>query len=196
MTSFDYVLGIFQSVAFVLNISTNGSVHESFKSGFSILNNFMVLLVLIPIDFQNQIFWGLVFLMLNPESGWLMWDSIPPLLKGRFYIFGTSLNCQSLLLRCPLVWDCTSASLSCLRASLLPFIVDMLFIYVSGPFQRKIIPCVVVYLLCPWEEVCLGSSYAHPEPLSQKTKYFILSTFISSLSSWSNDLYHFTSQNE
>ena len=43
-----------------------------------------------------------------------------------------------------------------LNAALLSFVVEAVFIQ----FSEKIIPYVVVDLLCPWEEVSSGSFYA------------------------------------
>lgn len=56
-------LAAFQTVAFLLDLRASRSVHESFKSGYSIPFNSMISLELIPIDFQNQAFWGLIFLL-------------------------------------------------------------------------------------------------------------------------------------
>lgn len=56
-------------VAFVLDFKANAFVHEPFKSMISIPYNYMIILVLIPIDFQNQSCWGLVFLVLATRMG-------------------------------------------------------------------------------------------------------------------------------
>lgn len=112
----------------------------------------MILLVLIPIDFQTQTFWGLIFLVLVPRVGIssvrhnpsILWGSIPYLRK-------------SLLLWGHPVWLPLLPLLMRLFYLLLWRPLSILF---SGPFQRKITPHVAVNLLCLCEEGSLESSYA------------------------------------
>lgn len=103
----------------MLDISANGTVHGPFKRGVSIPYNAMVLLDLIHIDFQNWIFWVLVFWCWIQGSRCLMWGSIPSLLEGKLYIFGVSLDCRSLLLGYHPGWDCISVSPTCFHVPLI-----------------------------------------------------------------------------
>lgn len=66
-----YGLGAFHSVTFVLDLRMGGSAHEPFKSGISVPYSSVFLLVLIPIDFQNQMFGDLVL----PEP--VLWVRMP-----------------------------------------------------------------------------------------------------------------------
>lgn len=56
----------FQTVAFALDLRASEFSRELFKSVFSIPHSSMAPLDLIPIDFQNQAFGGLIFLVLDP----------------------------------------------------------------------------------------------------------------------------------
>ena len=51
--SLTYNLGAFQSVAFLLDLRVIGFVWKPFRIGISVLYSSMILLVLIPIDFQG-----------------------------------------------------------------------------------------------------------------------------------------------
>lgn len=56
-------LDVFHSITFVLDLRISGFAHEPFKSGTSVPYSSAFLLVLIPIDFQTQMFGDLVFLV-------------------------------------------------------------------------------------------------------------------------------------
>lgn len=126
-----------------------GPVHlrvNTWRTGSS-FPTFLIILVLIPIDFQNHTFWGLVFHVLTPRGSsifleflWIMgswclgWAprqshvSASPIFLDASFFFGL------------LLWMCYSSSSWTL-------------------FQRKIILYVAVNS-CPWEEVNWGSSYS------------------------------------
>ena len=57
-----YGLGTFQTVALALDLRASRSAHKPFKSRFFLPCSSVFPLDLIPVDFQNQMFWGLVFL--------------------------------------------------------------------------------------------------------------------------------------
>lgn len=67
-----YCLGIFQFVAFVLALRALGfalDFRAKGKSRISISSISMILLALIPFDFQHQKCWDLVFLVPAPSGG-------------------------------------------------------------------------------------------------------------------------------
>ena len=56
----------FQTFIFALDIWVSGFMHELVKTEISITCNSVILLVLLPINFQSHIFWVLIFLLLAP----------------------------------------------------------------------------------------------------------------------------------
>lgn len=73
----------------MLYLSVSGSMSEYFKNGFSISYSSMVSLVLIPIDFQNQTYWELVFTELDPGVGVPdVGGTVSSLLQRKFHYFG------------------------------------------------------------------------------------------------------------
>lgn len=122
-----YGLGV-QSIAFVLDLRVSEFPHWPFKSGISILYSSMILLVLFPIDFQNQMFWVLSFWCQPSGLGSLVWSTIPSFLEGVFHIFGIHLTCGGHFSWGGSWQGCVSNSFTFLHASLLSFVVEVLFI--------------------------------------------------------------------
>lgn len=81
-----YDLGAFQSIASALDLRTSGFVRSPFKSDISLPYSSMTVLALIPIDFPNQTFWGLIFPL--PYVG--HHSSIP---QGSFLFFWIPSDC-------------------------------------------------------------------------------------------------------
>ena len=91
--SLAYGLGTLQILALALALSTNWSLHKPFKSSSSIPYSSMVLLDLVPIDFQNQAFEGegayLSSARLKGEGAWCGVQSLH--FSGEISIFWGSL---------------------------------------------------------------------------------------------------------
>ena len=144
----------------MLVLSTREFVQEPFKSRITIPCSSMVFLVLIPINFPNQTFWGLIFPVPaprvrvpdvghNPFTPWVrvLYFGDPSWLWGH-HIWGgvpgeavcLPLLPFSMCLFCLLLWRC------CLSSS-------------QVLFRGKTVLHVAVNMLCLWEEVSSRSSY-------------------------------------
>lgn len=142
------MLGTFITVAFLLGPRVCASVHEPFKSGFFIPYNPMVLLEVSPLVFEARHFevGSLPLQYSSVGFGCLMWEhkSFGPWEQDLYYDEAW----VGFLMRWCLSYStqCGPSIFCCGGAILLAF----------GSFSEEIVQCVVVDLLCSWEEASSG----------------------------------------
>lgn len=73
-------IGSLQITAFSLSPRAFENLCTHFKCRVSISHSPLALLKVRPVGLQGQIFWGLIFLVLDPQTGELMWGLDPSLL--------------------------------------------------------------------------------------------------------------------
>lgn len=149
---FTYGVGAFQIAALVLAPGCiSECAHKAFKGRFSIPYSFVVLLDVLPISFQSQIFGGLALQCRTQALEYMIWRSNPSLFREKFHTF-----------EIPLTVGChasgkdfgKSTSLLLLpSAALLSFVVEATAHLIFRTFSEDIIPHVFVDSLCLWEGV-------------------------------------------
>ena len=158
---------LFQCGVFELFFRWNESAGKPFKSVFFV-PNFYSFPGNIPQWFSNASIFGLSFPCKTEGLGCLMWSSNLLLLRENSYIFVILPSCRSLQLGCVFCFGFVfffplgaNISLFLLPASRLSFnpLLWKTDHQVFRSLSEGSIPYAVVGLLCPWEEMNLGSFY-------------------------------------
>ena len=134
---FSYGPWAFQSVVFALVFRYSEFMREPFKSMFSVPWSSVVFLDIFSVDFQSQIFWGLVFPVQGLGVG-VELKSLAPEGKDLFFCDPSQLWITVAGVWVFPWWDCVSTSLPHLSDVLLPFVAEFLFIQFSGPFLMEL----------------------------------------------------------
>lgn len=154
--SFTYSLGTFQTAASLLSLRISESVHKPFKTRISVPYISIALLDISFVDFQIQMFWGLVCLVRVPRIVVLDVEHKPLTPHGKaLYLWDLSwlwgimpgVGFWQDWISCP-SW-CGTFIFCCGEA------VKLIF----RSFSEGIVPYVTADLLCPWEDARSASSY-------------------------------------
>lgn len=135
-------LSSFQIVAFTLDLRASEFAYKLFKRGFSIPCSSVVPWDLIPVDFQNQTFWGLISPVQDPRVGVPDVGHSPLSLQGQVRIFGIDRHTAEHLM----LLEADNHVVNCLQPH--PFDPSKMTFIRQGLAIRSVIPQLQVFSSC------------------------------------------------